>query len=53
MNLVLFTDCMSHLMRLYRIITLPKGHAMLVGYGGSGKKSISKLCAFISQYELF
>lgn len=44
---------MQHLVRLKRILNLPKGHAMLVGYGGSGKKSIVKLSTFISQYEFF
>ncbi len=47
MNLVLFKDAIDHLLRLSRIVSYPKGHAMLVGYGGSGKKSIVKLCCFI------
>ena len=47
MHLVLFKDALDHLLRLSRIMNFPKGHAMLVGYGGSGKKSIAKLCCFI------
>lgn len=47
MHLVIFRDALDHILRLSWIVSFPKGHAMLVGYGGSGKKSIAKLCCFI------
>mmetsp|Transcript_166710 Transcript_166710/g.405134 ORF Transcript_166710/g.405134 Transcript_166710/m.405134 type:complete len:2545 (+) Transcript_166710:2-7636(+) len=52
MELVLFEQAMHHVCRITRIISNPSGNAMLIGVGGSGKQSLSRLAAFIEEYEV-
>ncbi|CAM38695.1 putative dynein heavy chain [Leishmania braziliensis MHOM/BR/75/M2904] len=52
-NLVMFDMALEHLLRITRVLSLPRGHCLLVGVGGSGKQSLTKLAASISKMGVF
>lgn len=53
MPLVMFLDACDHVARIQRIIRQPLGNAFLLGIGGSGRQSLSRLATFIANYKVF
>ena len=52
LRIVMFDDALCHLIRILRILRNPRGTALLIGIGGSGKQSLSRLAAYASGFAL-
>jgi len=53
MKLVMFLDAIEHVSRVARVVRLPLGNALLLGVGGSGRQSLTRLASYLEDFELF
>jgi dynein heavy chain len=53
MKLVMFLDACDHVNRICRVLRQPLGNALLLGVGGSGRQSLTKLSTFMSSYKMY
>lgn len=52
MDLVLFRFAVDHISRVSRVLQMPRGNILMVGMGGSGRRSAAKLAASIAETKL-
>lgn len=50
MKIIFFMDAIEHVCRIARLLRSERGNGLLVGVGGMGKQSLTKLGAHLNRY---
>jgi dynein heavy chain len=53
MPLVMFMDAIEHVSKIARVLRQPMGNCLLLGVGGSGRQSMTKLATYVSGFKMF
>lgn len=53
LSMIIFKFVIDHVSRISRVIQQDNGHVLLIGIGGSGKQSATKLATFIANFKMF
>lgn len=53
LNLIFFNYAVEHINRISRVLAWANGNLLLIGISGSGRMSLTKLCAHIKSIQVF
>lgn len=51
LSIMLFDYAVMHLLRICRVLKMPQGHVFLIGLGGTGRQSLTRLAASLCDHS--
>merc|ERR1719160_1473791 len=53
MHLSMFLDACGHICKICRVLEQPNGNCLLLGVGGSGRQSLTRLATHLEEFEMY